>query len=29
VLASAPQSGSLFIASSPVAGARIERWADA
>jgi sugar lactone lactonase YvrE len=28
VLASAPQSGSLFIASSPVAGARIERWAD-
>ncbi len=29
VLASAPQSGSLFIASSPVAGARVHRWADA
>ncbi|EIM29022.1 SMP-30/gluconolactonase/LRE family protein [Microvirga lotononidis] len=29
VLAAAPQSGSLFIASSPVAGARIARWADA
>jgi sugar lactone lactonase YvrE len=29
VLAGAPQSGSLFIASSPVAGARVERWADA
>jgi sugar lactone lactonase YvrE len=29
VLASAPQSGSLFIASSPVPGARVERWADA
>ncbi|MGO4524865.1 SMP-30/gluconolactonase/LRE family protein [Microvirga sp. 2MCAF35] len=29
VLAAAPQSGSLFIASSPVAGVRIERWADA
>jgi sugar lactone lactonase YvrE len=28
VPASAPQSGSLFIASSPVAGARVERWAD-
>lgn len=28
VLASAPQSGSLFIAPSPVAGTRIERWAD-
>ncbi|WP_262297032.1 SMP-30/gluconolactonase/LRE family protein [Microvirga sesbaniae] len=29
VLAAAPQSGSLFIASSPVAGARVERWMDA
>jgi sugar lactone lactonase YvrE len=29
VLASAPQSGSLFIGNSPVAGARVERWADA
>jgi len=29
VLASAPQSGSLFSATSPVAGVRVERWADA
>jgi len=28
VLASAPQSGSLFIASSPVAGVPVGRWAD-
>ena len=28
VLAKAPQSGSLFIASSPVAGAPVTRWAD-
>ena len=28
-LAAAPQSGSLFIASSPVAGAPIARWEDA
>lgn len=29
VLSAAPRSGSLFIAAAPVAGARIERWADA
>jgi sugar lactone lactonase YvrE len=29
VLASAPQSGSLFIAAAPVAGAPVHRWADA
>jgi hypothetical protein len=28
ILESAPQSGSLFIAKSPVAGVKVSRWAD-